>query len=431
MQKNLTVSDLAARKGAQSILRVVGIGIGVVLMMWAFSSAVGCASQGHGKFTGEHKNLAQARIDGLKAQTEYSMSLQALLDGDLDKAVKHCDKAIMLAPKVARSYVLRGRIMMERNDLQQAAFSLAKGVELDDTFVEAHYYSGMLAERVARRSEALDHYLRAAELDPSNAQYPVAAAEMMIDLDRMDDAEQYLQKHMDTFQHCAGIQQTLGHIAMMRGDNIAAERYFSEARLLAPDEMEVLEDLARVQYALAHWGDAESSLVRLLKDDDFLMRRDLQHMRAQCLVALNRNSDARNVYVELSKGEEGAGDAQAWIGMGQTAYAMGDWGRVRQAFVRVIALAPDRAEGYILRGLHQRRTGDLASAETSFRKAVQLDASAENFIMLGLVQLARGDDANARQNFARAAQSDPSDDLASRLVAEPDLASKLAQVQDN
>ncbi len=423
-------STPAIRPVASQVFRVAIIGAVVVLAGWMLIAAVGCANPKHGKYTEEQKSLANQRIDALKGQTEYTMALQAFLDSDLEKALKHCEKAVLLSPKAARSYVLRGRIMMEKSDLQQAEVSLAKAIETDDKNVEAYYYQGLLAERVARKDEALTHYLKACELDTQNAQYPICAAEMLIDLGRLDEAEAFLNQRQSTFQHTAGIQQTLGHICMLRGDYARAEVQFAEARLLAASETDVLEDLARAQYNLEKWGEAESCLQRLLKTPEFSDRRDLAHLRARCLTNLNRNAEARDLLVSLTKTDEGQSDTEAWITLGQVAYTIGDWSNVRQAFVRVLALAPERPEGHILKGLHQRRTSDYKGAEQSFRRAIEITPTAETYIMLGLVYEKLGNEKSARTCFTRAAALDPKDQVAQRLVQDPTLAAKIAGAED-
>ena len=45
------------------------------------------------------------------------------------------------------------------------------------------------------------------------------------------------------FPSSAGVRQTLGHIAMMKNDVKRAAELFNEARLLAPDDNGILEDL--------------------------------------------------------------------------------------------------------------------------------------------------------------------------------------------
>jgi Flp pilus assembly protein TadD len=411
------------------LMRIALVGIGVLMMLWATSYFGGCAS-GNGKYTTERKNAAKDRIDGLKSATEYQMGLQSFMAGNLEKAEKHTDRALTLSDDVARNWVLKGRIKLEQSDLQPASVAFQKAEQLDPTNVEAVYFQGILAERVMEREEALTFYQRAAELDKQNPQYSLAAAEVLIDLGRTSEAETYLTSRQEAFRHTAGIQQTLGHIAMLKSDYAAAERYFGEARLLAPSETDVLEDLARAQFLNSNWAEAESSFKRLLKAETTKDRHDLAFMQAKCLMNLDRNAEARDALVELSKKDSGSNDVETWIALGQAAYTLRDTARLRMSFARTIAIAPARHEGYVLKGLHLQRMGDLEGAQREFRKAVERTASAENYMLLGLAQHRAGNDSAAQSSFVKAREVDPTNQLAQALATNPQAASQLAGVQE-
>jgi tetratricopeptide (TPR) repeat protein len=386
---------------AQQFVRGVMIAGGLLLMGWAATNIMGCGGFSQGKYTKEGKSLAENRLNAFKAASEYQMSSQALEGGDLNKALKHCDKAIELNPKIARTWVLRGRVMLERNDLQACADSLERATTLDDTFVDAHYFKGLLAERISNKADALKHYGRAAELDPNNAQYALATAEMMIDTNEIDAAEQYLLARQERFRHTPGVHQALGHIQALRGNSDKAEEYLTQARILAPEEPELLEDLARVQF------------------------NNSKHMKAKCLMSLDRATDARTILVDLTRSDEGASDVDAWISLGQVAYTLKDTARLRQSFARSIALAPDRAEGYVLKGLHLRRLGDLPAAELEFQKAIERQPDAESLVMLGIAQAKQGKLSQAQESFKLASEQDPSDEIAARLALQPQLAQAI------
>jgi tetratricopeptide (TPR) repeat protein len=421
-------------KFTDQALRFTMVAGGIALMFWAATNMGGCHSSGRSKGIAEAKNAAQARIDTLKAANEYQMAVQALTAGDLDKAQKHGDRALTLNASVPRSWVLRGRIMMEQGNMQAAHDSLLRAEQLSPTDVEAQYYLGILAERVARREEAKERYLKAAELDGENPQYPLAAAEMMIDLGNIDEAESFLKNRQSQFQHAAGIQQLLGQIAMLRNDYKTAAIAFNEARLLAPNENEIVEDLARTLFLDGQYAEADMHLAKLLKDETFGKRRDLAHMRAKCLISLDRNTEARDLLVQLTRQEGGNSDREAWIQLGQVAYQLRDSSRVRMAFSRLIAMSPERPEGYVLKALHLRRNNDLKGSEENFRLAVDREQdpkiNAENMMMLGLVMHAQNKTRSAQTIFAKAAELDPSNQMASKLAKEPALASVLANAND-
>lgn len=397
--------------------RVCRLGAAALLVA-AAATTTGCnAFRTHGKYTQEHIAKSRERLDQMKSATQFDMAQQAFLAGDLDKSQKLVEASLAMSPNVSKSHVLRGRIMIEKGLIEQALDSLARAEAIDPASVDAHYYQAVAFERVLKREEALAHYVKAAELDPSNAQYAVAATEMLIDLDRTSEAEKYLGQQAARFENNAGVRQTLGHLALMRDDAKTAVVMFNEARLLAPDDADILEDLTRAQFQVGAYAEAEANASRLLRDEANAGRRDLMHLRARCLADLDRVVEARDVLVTLTTGLEGAGDTEAWIGLGNVAYILKDLARVRAAASRVIALAPDRPDGYMLKALWHRRMGDTDKALLEIERTLDRSASHASALTLkGIILADRGQYEDARVALGAALRSDPANaDVATLL----------------
>jgi len=378
-------------------------------------ASIGCG--GNGKYTSAQSSAAKTKMEALKSATEYQMGQQAFLAGDLHKALKHADHSISLNGKVARSHILRGRTLMEMGNIEGSLACLRTAQTLDPACVEAAYYQGILAERIDQKQVAMDHYRAAAELDRTNPQYVIAAAEMMIELNQITEAETYIAGRGDGFDHNAGIRQTLGHIALMKNEPEQAVTFFAEARMLSPDDTHILEDLVRAQVATSRFADADYNLSHLLRAEENKGRRDLLQMRASCLVQLDRPVEARQILLELTKDQEGASDVGAWITLGHVSYVLRDMPRVRQAASRIIAIAPRRAEGYVLRALVLKRAGDLDGAEANLDTALSLEQSSETYVLLGMVQQELLRPADARMSYGAALRANPNDASAGRLLS--------------
>lgn len=370
--------------------------------------AGGC--QGHGKYTQAHVNASQRRLDELKSANEFQMAEQAFLAGELEKALKKIEVTIQLNPGVARSHVLRGRILAEMNILPEALASFQKAEELEPDNVDAQYYQAVLYERVQNRDEALARYLRASEMAPSNPQFALAVAETLIDFGQTDRAVAFLKEREQTFRLDSGIQQLLGHMAMMRGEPIEAVARFGQARVLAPDEQSATEDLVHALMQVENFSEADFYLASLLRKAENEQRRDLMHLRVQCLQQLNRPVEARDILLKLTSAD-GSNDVQAWITLGHIALQLRDLGRVREAANRVVGLAPYRSEGYILRAMWQRRMSDFTGALTSLDDALEIapnDSSIRCMQALVLVDAGRLDLAiRELQTAQRLAPDDP------------------------
>lgn len=405
---------------ARMIRGRTGLRVAAVAAILALLS--GCA--GHGKYTQAHKDASQKKVGNMKSAAQWDAARQSYLVGDLDKALASVDQSIANNAEVPKSHILRGRILLEMGQYDQAMASLAKGIELDPDNaagqnVQGQYYTGVCHEQLGQKQDALDCYLKANELDPASPQYAVAAAELMIDLGRAGGAEAFLLSRSASYANDAGVKQTLGHIAMLKGETDNACVLFNEARLLAPDDLCLLEDLARAQLAAGRYAEAEYNFGKLLENKDNKDRRDLLHLRARCLVEVDRPVDARGVLVKLTEGDSGAKDVEAWIELGHVSYILGDLNRVKQSASRAIGIAPSRFEGYLLRALALRQEGDLVGAMAALNIAVDKSGNDTTPLVLrGLIAQQIGQYGIATASFQSALAQDPSDSKVRELLTE-------------
>jgi tetratricopeptide (TPR) repeat protein len=384
----------------------------------AAATIVGC-TPGNGKYTQEFQDQATDRMERVKAGTSWDMARQQFLSGDLEKALKTVDKSLAHAADVPKSHVLRGRILVELGRLETAIDAFDLALDIDPEFTQAHYYRGIVHERWADYQQAFEAYSAAAGIDPTDPQYVVAAAEMLIQLDAPDRAQALLISSEEHFEHNAGVQQTLGHLAVMRGDLDAAIERFQEACLLAPDETGLIEDLARAQIAKGDFAEAEYSLSRLMRraSDDGEPRRDLQHLHARCLLELDRPVDARNIYDALTSDERGNADFAAWLGMGETALMLDDHYRLNRAASQLVAMAPNRHEGHLLRAIVQRDSGHLRAAVRTLDTAIDLCGNdPEPAILQAVIYEQLGDFPQAERAARVALKLDPANSFARRLL---------------
>lgn len=384
----------------------------------ALVALAGC-NKPHGEYTGKFKEEATERMNRLKAGTDWDMAHQQFLSGDLDKALKNVQISIERADDVAKSHLLMGRILLEMGRMEDALVSFDRTLELDDSIMDAHYYKGVVFERFGQREKALDSYQAAAKLDPSNAQFVVASAEMLIDLNRLGDAKRLLTTGSSDFEHNAGVRQTLGHIAMMEGNVDDAVRLFNEACLLSPDEPSLLEDLARAQIAARKFNDAEYSLRRLLASDKEGLRRDLRHLQARCLVEIDRPVEARSILTDIVNDPQGANDVQTWTELGNIAIMLKDERRLRECATRLVAIAPDRQEGYFLMATWQRSKGNVKGAIASLDKAIERSqGDSAPAVLRGVLYQELGMNPQAAQSYRVALQINPGDSRAQALLSQ-------------
>jgi len=376
------------------------------------------ACSGHGNYTREGASLANERMSVMKSATEWEMGRQAFLAGDLEKALRKVNGSLSINEGVTKSHVLKGRIMIEMGELGQALKSLHTAETLDPQDPDAQYYLGIAFERLNRPEEAAEHFMNAAELDDYNPGHAVAASEMLVDLDRVDEAREYLLG-MPMAGENAGIRQMLGHIALINDDAALAVECFGQARLLAPDDAAIQENLVRAQMLVGMFAQAELNIAALRKNDKNDERRDLKLLHAEALLAVNRPVEARSLYQELLGDPDMVSDVAAWIGLGNSAYLVGDQRTLRRSASRVVALAPSSHEGYALWALCHRRDGEFKKAMSSIDTAIERDETNPSFwAMKAMIFADMGRNAEAVQVAKAAVNLAPQDPSYASLVSQ-------------
>ncbi len=367
---------ITSRTRTQLVLSLIAVA--------GLSLASGCASRG---YTKEASSAAQQRAIQFRGGVQLSMAQQQFLAGDLDKALKTVDGVIAANPQVASAHVLRGRVLCERGALEESRRSFLTAESLDPANVEAQYYLGIVYERFSQPDEAMNRYTRAMDLDRANPQYVIAAAEMLVAQNKLEEADALLVARRADFEANAGIRQLQGQIALLRSDPAAASRALREASMLAPDDHNIREDLARAQLVAQQYNEALVTLDRLLTVEANRQRRDLRSMRAQALIGLDRLGDARTELVNLTSDEAGTRDAASWFELGKLCARMNDLDRLRFAAGRVVSLWPNRYEGFMLRGMHASLSGDTTAAISHLDRAISLTATDARPLILKAVLL--------------------------------------------
>jgi Flp pilus assembly protein TadD len=351
------------------------------------------ACEGHGAYTSKFLEESQRNMAKLRAATQYDLAVQQFHSGDLKRSLETINGAIAVESEVGKAHLLRGRILLEMGQSNEALAALDRGRALDPAEPGYAYYRGIAQERVGQLDDALASYCEAAAIDTADAQYLVAAAEVLIELERLDEARQLLEKQEGDFESNAGFRQALGHIATLEGDDDLAVHLFREAMLLSPGDPVLREDLCHAQIADGRFAAAEMTLRHLADEEDYDQRPDLRHLHASCLIELDRPLEARSILYRLVRSNEGANDVEAWIKLIDVALMLHDDGLLRSAANRLMAAAPGRHEGYLALAMWQRRDGDLEGALRSVDRAMTRagdDPTPERLHAIVLRELERG-----------------------------------------
>lgn len=374
-----------------------------------------CSGKSNGTVVREE---AHNRMDLVHAQMAFDQAQQTFATGQFDKAMRQVETAIARSPERAPYHLLQGRIYLETNRLESAKKCFDHAIELDSQMAEPYYFTGIIYQRWSEHERAAESYMNAYERKTDNVAYLVAAGESLISTGDYAAAQRLVEPKMAHFEHNAALRQLLAQIAQLQGDPARAASLYEEARLLNPDDNILLEEAARAHFASGSYTKAHHA-IRRLQELDSSERIDLLHLEARCLAMMERHSEARNLYLKLT--QLSPADVSVWVELGNTALAVGDFRRVALCSSRVVALAPERFEGYLFKGLYEQEQGNQDASTAAFAEAAsRADDAAWPHILLGMSLEESGRVDQARLAYGRALRIQPSNQLALRRLEQLD-----------
>lgn len=328
----------------------------------------GCG--GHGVFTQEAKDDADAATARMRGATQYDVAWQQYRGGNLTTALETTDASLANAPEVSNGHLLRGRILLELGRLPEAAESLAKAVEIDPEDPDAPYFLGVVHERNEDIEAALASYRSAIGIRDQTGRSRLAAAELLVDAGRLGEARSLLDDGSAIARDHAGFRQLLGHIALQEGQRETAVKRFLEAVVIAPDDPVLREDLAYAQISAEQYRSAEATIRRLRDFPEQGERIDLKVMHARCLLEGGRAADAREMLIELSSLDDAVAQETAWSTLVDVALVTGDQKLLFRAGTELVTSSPSRVEGYLALALWHRSQRDYVAAIRNVEDAI-------------------------------------------------------------
>ncbi len=377
-----------------------------------YAMTAGCAVETH---TQAKKN-AYNRWAEARAGILYSQAMRQFEVGDLEQAQRTCAQGIAAKPDQADFYELLGRVQLERGELERAYQHLTRSVALDEERHLSHYLLGVVLQRWQKYEEALTSYKAAYAAKPDEVAPLLAISEMLVKLGQIDQAISRLQDKLVYFEHNAAMRMALGRLHTMQGKRELAVKMYREAALLAPDDSLILEQLAMAELSVGHHTDAAIHIEQLLEVEGYENRTDLKLALGDCYVAAGDLRAAGELFIQITRNDRT--NVTAWVKLGEVAWGIKDYRRAGAAGERLITLAPDRHEGYLLQGMVLREAGNI---EAALEKFIQAQHRASNttlpHIMAGLMHEQVGDLQAAAQAYRMALKVDPNDPRGRKLLA--------------
>ena len=391
--------------------RVVSIVIHLAVVL-ALASAAGCQSSNRKT----PQQQAEQRWAASRAAVLGSLAKDQLESGQFDKCRETLDKAKRLDPTNAQLCILYAKMAIEQGQLDVADRECAEARRLDPKNAEADYMSGVVYQRWLKPQVAYDYYTSAAEKDLKEVAYPLAQAEMLIDLGRQEEALAMLQSRLEDFGTSAVIYDTIGQLYVGRGEYAHAVDALRQASTLASEDVLIREHLAMAMFFNKQYREAQEGFVRVLRDPRNAERAELYIALGECQMNLGHTREGRDSFDKAT--QVAPQSAPAWLCLTKAALELGDVRRAELTMRRAMALAPEMAETQLMLGFVRLKQDKLPEAMAAFRKASAMDPQDPvSLCMIGYVLGKGGKSEQAAQYYGRALKLKPDDELAAKLLA--------------
>jgi tetratricopeptide (TPR) repeat protein len=363
-----------------------------------------------------NRQLAAEQWQRVRSDYKLRMAQQQFDTGDLDQAEITLVEAITDDPRNGRLHLLAGRIALERGLLEKAAQRLSRAIEFDPKLAEAHYLMGIVHQRWKQYDKAYDAYTRAYELQADNVAFLLTRGEMLVALDRTDEALAIFREKLDYFDQSAGLRMAIGQLLMSQQQYAEAVEYLRQGSAMLPDDEKALEDLAMARLAARQYKEAIIDFQRLLRTVKDERQTPILRAVGAAFIGAGQLDEAREAFVTLT--QLNRQDVEAWIKLAEISLAQNDLAATLSAASRVIALASHRHEGYLIAGIVWQKRGEVDKALSNFDRAAQLAPTEVDAVILrGITLEQAGRKTAAAAAYAEAQRRRPTDPRAARLLA--------------
>jgi tetratricopeptide (TPR) repeat protein len=243
------------------------------------------------------KESAQ-RWDAARSQVKARLASDQLSAGHIDDAAEALSQARQLNPNDHALALMEVRVALARGDEGTATRLLETGTFAGRDAATAEYMRGVIHQQRQRWPQALDAFVRAAELDRDNPAYFGAACQTLLQLGQARSALEFAESRKAQHGWTNTWHATLAECHEQLGDWPAAVQEWRQV-LGSGDDPAMKERLALALMHSGRWGEAENLLQEILSTRESKEDAALRLAQARCRVESGQTDKARAQLAEL------------------------------------------------------------------------------------------------------------------------------------
>ena len=355
--------------------------------------------------------MAALDLDTRATRPGVLLGYLELRRGDHAGALETARELLERDPDNPALHNLEGTAHLAAGDAKAARASFRRAAQLDPSHLAAHLNLGRMDVASGQPELAKKRYREMLRRDSQDTKAMEELASVARRENRLEDAAQWLEKVRAVEPNALRAQLTLVDVYLRMDDPQAAQRVAEQLEVRAPENLSVLEAVARVEVVLGQPGKARVILKRMARFAGY--RAQWLHRIA---VAQLRLDDAAAAKWSLDKALSADETyLAAHLTMAELQRLEGDIEAALQRADKLRSMFPAEPAGAILKGDLLMRQGRPAEAVEAYEAAHAKGQSGALAIRLYRAQRARGQVAEGVETLERWLASHPADD-AVRLV---------------
>ena len=378
----------------------------------------------------ESKQEAYTEWANSRVKIYYSLAQDQYKNGQLEKARNKALEAIALDDTHTGLRMLLGKIYIEEGNYRGAVTELKIATDQMPKSSEAFYLLGVAYEKNHQPEEAITSYNHSFELDRNNIAPVEALSEVLVSLDEVPQAQQYLETNMNQKDAQASTCELAGRIAMLLKQYDKAVGYFQRACDADTKNHRYPELLATAQFRNRKYQAAAVTIETMLKKKDYKPLAMVYEIQGDCYLALQQNRQAETAYREACKLR--SENVETWIKLAKSTLLQDKTIASIHAAQQARRLEASSLEANMILGYAMLLDGNFTAAISVLEKSLTIHAGDPMLIcLLGKAYEQSGQKEKARRLFARAMQAEPKNIVARELLASSEKAPQFSAHKPN
>jgi len=287
------------------------------------------------------------------------------------QAAEEYRRAIQLAPEEASYHAVLGEVALELGHLDEARAETARAIALQPQEAAFHAQLGLIERKLGNVSAAREHYQQAVTLDPQQPNYHLALAQLYQAEGQREKSSKHLEAALAADPQRADLHLAWGEFHAQAGHIKEALASFARAVELNPEELDYPD---RYGKCLIQAGQYEAAIRQLQRVLDRNRERGTTHYNlGLALEEVGRSDEALRAYAKAADLLSGDRLAEALYRLGRLASNTKRFPEATKALQQVVQMRPQWTEARHYLSLALEHGQDMEGALLHAREAAQLE----------------------------------------------------------